>query len=409
MKLIFANNYYYLRGGSEHVFFDEMEILSSCGHKVLPFTRHFEKNIPSEYSRFFPPAMYYDDVSSIKKFVSAFKLIYSLETKAKFSELLEYAKPDVVHFHNIYGRLTSSIIDSAKSKKIPAVMTLHDYKLICPSYLMLLNGKRCERCKGGKFYNSLFMYCHKNNFLASAVYTIESYFNLWFKKYDWIRFFICPSMFSLKKHLEAGIPEEKLVHIPNFIKVKNFEPDYEPGDYILFVGRLSQEKGVLTLLKAVKGLDIELKIVGDGPIRKEYEKYVRNEGMINVTFEGYKSGEELKSLYKNSAFVILPSEWYEVFGLIAVEASAYGKLVIGSSIGAIPEIIINEKTGLLFEPGDNNGLREKMKYLLSNPSLITRMGKDARKRAEEEYNPELHYKRLMEVYGKAMAGERFSL
>src|SRR3989304_3822752 len=358
MKLIFANNYYYLRGGSERVFFDEMDMLSAYGHKVLPFTRHFEKNILSEYSRFFPSAMYYDGVSSIK--------------------------------------------DSAKSRKIPIVMTLHDYKLICPSYLMLLNSKPCERCKGRKFYNPLFTLCHKNNFLASAIYTIESYFNLWFKKYDWIRFFICPSKFSMNIHLEAVITEEKLIHIPNFIKLKNFEPDYEPGNYILFVGRLSQEKGVLTLLKAVKGLDIELKIVGDGPIRKEYEKYIRNERITNVTFEGYKSGEELKSLYKNSAFVIFPSEWYENAPMTILETSAYGKPIIGSNIGGISEMIINEKTGLLFEPGDYNGLREKMKYLLSNPSLITRMGKDARKRAEEEYNAELHYKRLMEVYGKAI-------
>jgi glycosyltransferase involved in cell wall biosynthesis len=267
---------------------------------------------------------------------------------------------------------------------------------------MLLNGKLCERCKGRKFYNSLFTLCHKNNFLASATYTIESYFNLWFKKYNWIRFLICPSMFSLKKHLEAGIPEKKLVHIPNFIKLQKFEPNYEPGDYILFVGRLSKEKGILTLLKAIKGLDIELKIVGEGPMREEYEKHVRNEKITNVIFEGYKSGEELKRLYKNSAFVIFPSEWYENAPMTILETSAYGKPIIGSNIGGIPEMIINEKTGLVFKPGDYNELREKIKNLLSNPSLIVQMGKDARKRAEEEYNAELHYKRLMEVYEKAV-------
>jgi glycosyltransferase involved in cell wall biosynthesis len=402
MKFIFANNYYYFRGGSEQIFFDEMEILSAHGHKVVPFTRHFEKNIPSEYSRFFPPPMYYNGVSSIKKFMPAFKLIYSLETKAKFSELLNYTEPDVIHFHNIYGRLTSSVIDSAKSKKILAVMTLHDYKLICPSYLMLLNSKPCERCKGGKFYNSLFTLCHKNNFFASAIYTMESYFNLWFKKYDWIRFFICPSKFSMNIHLEAGIPEEKLVHVPNFIKLKNFEPNYEPGDYILFVGRLSKEKGVLTLLKAVKGLDIELKIVGDGPMREEYEKYARNKRITNVTFEGYKTGEELKTLYKNSAFVVLPSEWYENAPMTILETFACGKPIIGSDIGGIPEMIINEETGLLFETGEHNELKEKIKHLLINPSLIVQMGKEARKRAEEEYNAELHYKKLMEVYERAI-------
>ena len=402
MKLICVNNYYYIRGGADRVFFNEIEMLKAHGHEVAPFSRHYEKNLSSEYSRFFPGPIEYEKVSLFKELLASFKLIYSLESKKRISSLIGYFKPNIIHAHNIYGRLTSSIVDSAKIKGIPVVMTLHDYKLICPSYLMLFNRKVCERCKGRKFYNCILTKCHKDSLAASLVYTIETYFNYYFKKYEWIKYFICPSKFSFKKHLEAGISEKKLVHIPNFINVKNFEPDYEPGDYILFVGRLSQEKGVLTLLKATKGLDIELKIVGDGPLRNEYEKYVRNEGMTNVTFEDYKSGEELKGLYKNSAFAVFPSECYEVFGLIAVEAFAHGKPVIGSNIGAIPEIIINEKTGLLFEPGDYNELREKIKSLLTNPSLIIQMGKDARKLVEEEYNTELHYKRLMEVYGKAV-------
>jgi glycosyltransferase involved in cell wall biosynthesis len=402
MKLIFANNYYYIRGGAERVFFDEMEILKAHGHEIAPFSRYFEKNFSSEYSRFFPGPVEYEDVSLLKKLSASFKLIHSIESKKRISSLIGYFKPDIIHAHNIYGRLTSSIVDSAKIRDIPVVMTLHDYKLICPSYLMLFNRKVCERCIGHKFYCCILTKCHKESLAASLVYTFETYFNYYFKKYEWIKYLICPSKFSLKKHLEAGTPEEKLIYIPNFIKTEDFEPDYEPGDYILFVGRLSKEKGVLTLLKAVKGLDIELKIVGDGPIREEYEKYIRNERITNVTFEGYKSGEELKSLYKKSAFVIFPSEWFENAPMTILETSAYGKPIIGSNIGGIPEMIINEKTGLLFETGDYNELREKIKNLLTNPSLIVQMGKDARKRAEEEYNAELHYKRLMEVYGKAV-------
>jgi glycosyltransferase involved in cell wall biosynthesis len=402
MKLIFANNYYYIRGGAERVFFDEMEILKSHNHEAIPFSRHYEKNLLSNYSKYFPSSFKYENVGFLEKISATFKLIYSIEAKQNFSGLLTCFKPDLIHAHNIYGRLTSSIVDSAKIKGIPVVMTLHDYKLICPSYLMLFNRKVCERCKGRKFYNCILTKCHKDSLAASLVYTIETYFNYYFKKYEWIKYFICPSKFSFKKHLEAGISEKKLVHIPNFINVKNLEPDYELGGYILFVGRLSQEKGVLTLIKAVKGLDIELKIVGDGPIREEYENYIRNESITNVTFEGYRVGEKLKNLYKNAAFVVFPSECYEVFGLIAVEAFAHGKPVIGSNIGAIPEIIINEKTGLLFEPGNYNELREKIKSLLTNTALITQMSKDARKMVEKEYNTELHYKRLMEVYGKAI-------
>ncbi|PKM78911.1 MAG: hypothetical protein CVU88_08535, partial [Firmicutes bacterium HGW-Firmicutes-13] len=296
MKIIFANNYYYLRGGSERVFFNEMAMLKAYGHEVVPFSRHFEKNIQSEYSRFFPSPIEYEDVSLAKKIVVSFKLIYSYECRNKLSELLNYFSPDLVHAHNIYGRLTTSIIDVAKKKSVPVVMTLHDYKLICPSYLMLLNEKVCERCTGRKFYNCVLTKCHKGSRSASFVYTFEAYFSSIFKKYAYISCFMCPSKLSLRKHAEAGIPEEKLVHIPNFISIEDFEPNYENKGYILYVGRLSREKGVLTLLKAVKGLDIPVRIVGDGPMRKEYEEFVRENSLNNVFFEGYKSGDGLKKL-----------------------------------------------------------------------------------------------------------------
>jgi glycosyltransferase involved in cell wall biosynthesis len=402
MNLIFANNYYYIRGGSERVFFEEMELLKSHGHKVIPFSRNYDKNFQSEYSNFFPSNFEYENVPLNKKISAAFKLIYSFESKNKFNDLLNYFKPDLIHAHNISGRLTTSIIDSAKSKKIPIVMTLHDYKLICPSYLMLLNGAVCERCKGGKFYNCVLIRCHKNSFAASFVYTVETYFNYFLKKYNYIKYFICPSKFSLRKHAEGGIPEDKLVHIPNFINVSEFNPNYESGDYILYVGRLSKEKGIFTLLKAVKGIDVRLKIVGDGPIRKDCEEFVSENSIKNVEFLGYKTGNELKEIIRNCNFLIIPSEWYENAPMTIIEAFAYGKPMIGANIGGIPEMISDGETGLLFQSGDYNELREKIIYLLNNPSLITKMGKMAREKAESEYSEEIHYQRLIEVYKKVL-------
>jgi glycosyltransferase involved in cell wall biosynthesis len=402
MNLIFANNYYYIRGGSERVFFEEMELLKSHGHKVIPFSRNYDKNFQSEYSKFFPSNFEYENVPLNKKISAAFKLIYSFESKNKFNDLLNYFKPDIIHAHNIYGRLTTSIIDSAKSKKIPIVMTLHDYKLICPSYLMLLNGAVCELCKGSKFYNCVLTRCHKNSFVASSIYTVETYFNYFLKKYDYIKYFICPSKFALRKHAEGGIPEDKLVHIPNFINVSEFNPNYESGDYILYVGRLSKEKGIFTLLKAVKGIDVRLKIVGDGPIRKDCEEFVSENSIKNVEFLGYKTGNELKEIIRNSNFLIIPSEWYENAPMTIIEAFAYGKPIIGANIGGIPEMIIAGETGLLFQAGDYNELREKIIYLLNNPSLITKMGKMAREKAESEYSEEIHYQRLIEVYKKVL-------
>jgi glycosyltransferase involved in cell wall biosynthesis len=138
-------------------------------------------------------------------------------------------------------------------------------------------------------------------------------------------------------------------------------------------------------------------------MRQDYERLVRDERLENVTFEGYKSGEELKNLFKNSAFVVFPSEWYENAPITILESFAYGKPVIGSNIGGIPEIVIDEKMGLLFEPGNDKELREKIAYLLTNPSLVIQMGKRARKKVEEEYNAELHYRRLTGVYKNAMS------
>ncbi len=400
-KLVFANNFYYIRGGAERVFFDEMEMLASLGYEVAPFSRHFEKNLSSVYSKYFPSPIEYENVSLGKKIVASFRLIYSLESRRNFSMLLDSFNPDVIHAHNIYGRLTTSIIDAAKGKFLPVVMTLHDFKLICPSYLMLSKGNICERCMGSKFYYCTLERCHKGDLSASAVYTIETCFNALLKKYDNVKFFICPSKFFVKKHAEAGIPEEKLIYIPNFIRTDHLNTGYTPGDYILFAGRLSREKGILTLLKAVKGLDIPLRIAGDGPMRDECAAYVKDNNIDNVVFEGYKTGDDLKRLFSGSAFLVIPSEWYENAPMTVLEAFAHGKPVIGSDIGGIPEMAIEGETGLLFKPGDHGELREKIKYLLANPTIITAMGKRARKKVESEYNPGTHCKKLIEVYEKA--------
>jgi glycosyltransferase involved in cell wall biosynthesis len=402
MNILFINNYYYVRGGSEKVFFDEIEILKKHNHDVTPFSRHYIKNTYSEYQKYFPSNLDYEGVNLLKKIVAAQNLIYSLEAKKKLFELLKSIKPDLIHAHNIYGRLTCSIIDAAKEKKLPVVMTLHDYKLVCPSYLMLCKGVPCERCKGRNYYNCFFRRCHKNNLVGSFIYSIEAYFNLILKKYEWISFFICPSNFSKKKHLEAGIPEEKLIRIPNFIESEKYKPNYEYKDYILYVGRLSKEKGVLTLLRSIKHIDVKLKIVGDGPMRNECERYIEENKITNVEILGYKTGKELEDLYKNSLFVVMPSEWYENAPMVILEAFAYGKPIIASSIGGIPEMVINEKTGLLYSPGDDNDLKDKICYLLNNPHMIKNMGKFARELVEKKYNAELHYKKLISVYKKAL-------
>jgi len=298
--------------------------------------------------------------------------------------------------------LTTAIFDAALRLQVPSVLTLHDYKLICPSYLLLREGRVCELCAKGEAYHCLLKRCHKGSLAASAVYVVETYFTRWLKKYDALRFFICPSKFLLDKHAAGGVSPEKLIYLPNAVDVSAFTPRFECGSYALFVGRLSREKGVKTLLAAMEGLDVPLKIVGDGPLRGELEARAQSRGMDGVEFMGYRSGDELAELFRQAAFLVFPSEWYENAPMTILEAYGYGKAVLGADIGGIPEMIVDGETGLLFPPADAEALREKIAYLWSNRARVEEMGRNARQRVEREYNSELHYERLLGIYEKAM-------
>jgi glycosyltransferase involved in cell wall biosynthesis len=401
MKFLFVNNFYYLRGGSERVFYDEIAMLEQKGHQVAPYSRQFDKNLTSPYSAYFSSPISYENVSLLKKVTVAAKLIYSFENRRQAGQLMDDFKPDLIHCHNIYGRITTAILDAARVRNIPIVMTLHDYKLVCPAYLMLREGCVCDQCGGKAFYHCATKSCHKGSLIPSFVYTAEAYMSRILSKYDNVRYYLCPSQFLLEKHAQAGIPRERLVYLPNFLHMEKFTPDYRPGEYILYAGRLSHEKGVTTLLKAMCGLNLPLKIVGDGPLRQELESLARNEGLNHVEFLGYRSGEDLKALFAGAAFLAFPSEWYENAPMTILEAFASGKPVIGSRIGGTPEMVREGKTGLLFEPGDVEDLRRAINQLFSDKSLIIQMGRTARKQVEKENCAESHYQQLSKIYSRA--------
>lgn len=401
MRILFANNYYYLRGGSERVYFDEISVLESHGHHVAPFSRAYEKNYPSDCSTYFSSDLFYENVPLPTKVMSAAKLVYSRENYVKAGRLMDNFKPDVVHCHNIYGRITTAILDAAKDRHIPIVMTLHDYKLVCPAYLMLSNGSVCDKCLGGSFFHCVTKRCHKGSLLPSLVYTAESYLCRILDKYDTIRYFLCPSRFLLEIHAQSGIARKRLVYLPNFLRLEQFTPDYAPGKYILYAGRLSHEKGVATLIEAMRGLSMPLKVVGDGPLRSELETFARDNDLAQVEFLGYRSGDELKSLFAGAAFVVFPSEWYENAPMTILEAFASGKPVVGSRIGGTPEMVRQGESGLLFEPGDVEGLRRTLDRLYNDQAAVIRMGENARRQVEVENNSETHYQQLLDIYANA--------
>jgi glycosyltransferase involved in cell wall biosynthesis len=407
MNILFLNNYHYLRGGSERVFFGDMQLLEQHGHKAIAFARKHTEHIPSEYEDYFPKDIKTDSIHFSWGALRTLKeIFYSSEAKRALYNILKEFSPDIAHAHNIYGRLTSSVLDLLTKMDIPILMTLHDYKLICPNYKMLNNGQICEACKGTNFYMALKNKCHKNSFLASMVYMMESYFCLWLGKYTSnVSIFVAPSLFIKNKYIQFGWTEDRIEYLPNFITLSKFDPDFAPGNYFLYLGRLSSEKGILTLINSFMMLDrsdARLMIAGEGPLRSHLKERASKD--TRIRFTGHLSGNTLKETTRKALAVIVPSEWYENAPLSILESFAYGKLVVGSRIGGITEMIEDGVNGYLFEPGNVNDLRGKLELMLSLPDTqIREMGEAARQKVEREYNSELHYERLMNIYHRALS------
>jgi glycosyltransferase involved in cell wall biosynthesis len=404
LRVLLVNKFLYPKGGDAISTLKTGELLSKKGHEVFYWGMKHPQNPSYLYGEYFVPEVDYNKESRIvQRLKMAFNIFYSFEAKSKIDRLIKVINPELAHLNNFYHQLSPSILDPIKKHGIPVVMTLHDYKLVCPSYSMLLNGRPCERCKNGKYCFCLLKKCVKNSYLKSFISTLEMYLHHKILHiYNKVDIFISPSIFLLEKIKEMGF-KGKMVYLPNFVDIDKFKPFYRwEEESIVYAGRLSYEKGLNTLIDAVKGLKIELKIIGDGPLKKYLSAKVENEKIKNVRFLGYKTGEELRNEIKKSMFTILPSEWYENNPMIVIESFALGKPVVGAKIGGIPELVKDWDTGLTFESGNSKNLRDKIILMLKNKNKIIDMGKNGRELVERELNPELYYKNLMEIYKMAM-------
>jgi len=400
MKVLLIDKFLFPKGGASICTLETGKLLIKNGHDVAFWGMKHPLNKELPFQDFFVSNVDYNKKTSIWQQVkSGIKILYSLEAKSKISNLLACWRPDIVHLNNFAHHISPSILSVFIKYKIPAVMTLHDYKLICPTYLMLLNGRPCEKCKKGKFYNCLINKCTKNSILKSLINTMEMYLHHKILNiYDSISLFISPSIFLMEKVKEMGF-NGNIVYLPNFVELGKYKPSYDYKDKaIVYFGRLSKEKGVGNLINAVKDLDVELKVVGSGPYEDELRNKVNGENIGNVYFLGYKEGKELIKIISESLFAVIPSAWYENNPISVLESFALGKPVIGSRIGGIPELVIDGKTGFTFKAGDSAVLKEKIKYLLDNTNKIKVLGRNARKFVEKNFNPEKHYKELIEIY-----------
>jgi glycosyltransferase involved in cell wall biosynthesis len=403
MKIVLANKYYFLKGGAERALFDMRDLLIRHGHEPVPFAMQDARNVQTEWSRFFVSPV---DTSRVRFTLAgirtAGRMIYSFEAKRKFAALLDAARPDLVHLHNIYHQISPSILSEAKKRGLPVVMTAHDYKLIAPNYSLFHDGAICERTKPHHFWRAVGHRCVKDSRIASALaateMSLQSALGLWRNGIDLV---IAPSRFVQALLAEYGIDENKIVHVPHFIEASSWIPA-EGGNYALYVGRLSSEKGVDALIRAAANArDIPVHVVGTGPDEARLKNLAAEFGASNVVFRGFLDGSALRAEYAGARFVVVPSVWYEVFGLVVLEAYAAGKPVIVSQIGGLPELVKDGETGLYATAGDTKDLVEQMRALWDEPVLAAQMGRAGRARVERDFTPEEHYRRLMEACARA--------
>lgn len=385
MNILLANKFYYRRGGDCIYMLNLEQLLKEHGHKVAVFAMDYPENIETPWKQYFPQNM-----SKLMAFTRPFG---SAEVKAKFNKLLDDFKPEIVHLNNIHTHLSPIIAELAHNRGIKVVWTLHDYKLLCPRYDCLRNGDDiCELCFNEDKSSCKTYKCMKGSTLASLIGYKEA--TTWNRRRleKCTDVFICPSKFMAQKMAQGGFNSKKLVSLCNFIDIDKCKKDtYEKENYYCYVGRLSHEKGVKTLIKAAQKLPYKLVIIGGGPLSDELKNETTN---TNIEFVGYKQWDEIKEIVSKARFSVIPSEWYENNPLSVIEAQCLGTPVLGARIGGIPELIENNVTGMTFENLNVNDLTSKLEAMWQHTFDYKEIALTSQKR----YNSESYYQNILKIY-----------
>lgn len=402
MRIILCTEFYHDRGGAYAAALDAEWLLRSRGHEVIPFAARHPANRRSPYETHF--VRYHDlrtllkerRIGGLWRLVGRF--VWSVEAYAQLERLIEDVRPDVVHIHNYAYHLTSSVFEAPRAADAPLVHTMHDYKLLCPQLSMLRHGKICERCRRFRFIECFRHRCVARSFGASLCAALQNYRAVQLGSvWDLDAAFVSPSGFLRQKCLDWGWPGPDIQVVPNFVRPVEQTTDSraDGGRPFLFAGRLTPEKGLATLIEAIRSVPTaKLLVAGEGPERERLEPTAPP----NVSFLGAVPRAQMPQLYGNALAVVVPSEWYENCSLTVLEAFAAGRPVVASRIGGLPEQVAHEKRGLLFPPGDAEALAGALRRLHSNAGRADELGRNARAAAATEYSPEVHYERLLEIY-----------
>jgi glycosyltransferase involved in cell wall biosynthesis len=385
MRLLLVHNHYQQPGGEDQVFSAEAELLESRGHEVDRFTVHN------------------DQVKDVGTARLALETVWNQTFYRSIRERIRKFRPDVVHVHNTLPLISPAVFHAAHAEKTPVVLTLHNYRLLCPNGLLLREGKICEQCVGRTVaWPGVVHACYRGSRGATAavaaMLTTHRVLGTWTSQIDT---YVALTDFARRKFMAGGLPGANIVVKPNFL---NHDPGAgeHKGDYGLFVGRLSSEKGLDTLLDAWKHVNIKLMIAGDGPDKEKIGRC----GSHNIQWVGALKKDRVLSFMKDAAFFVFPSIWYETFGLTILEAFATGLPVIASRLGSAAEIVEDGRTGLHFDPGDPADLAAKISWAIDHPEEMREMGRQARAEYELKYTAAKNYEMLISNYEKVIAEKR---
>ncbi|MBP1593145.1 MAG: glycosyltransferase [Bacteroidetes bacterium] len=394
-RILIVNKFYYKRGGDCIYAINLAHLLEQQNHEVAIFAMNFPENIKSGWEYYYPYQVNFSDRQFKGKILAISRLLGFAGIKSSFLKLLESFKPDIVHLNNIHSYLSPVVAKLSHDRGIKVVWTLHDYKLICPTYSCLRNGKVCELC----FFNPLPVFskkCMKKSYIASFIAYIEAI--RWNKNNiePYVDTFICPSNFIADKMKQAGYNKDKICVLCNFIDFKKYSNIYKVKpktreQAYCYIGRLSEEKGINQLLSVARSLPYKLYVAGKGPLKDSLEKdYSCN----NIIFLGELTTDEIYNLLSTVKYSVIPSIWYENNPLSVIESLCMGTPVLGANIGGIPELI-NDENGLLFTPNDLNDLREKILHLFNKGVFYN---DKIQTTSLNKFSSENYYNKLMQTY-----------
>ncbi len=391
-RILLVHNFYQQPGGEDTQFYAEREILRQNGHEIIEFTDHNHR------------------INEMNRLSAAVKTVWSPTSRKRLRTLLRETKPTIAHFHNTFFLISPSVYSACKEAGVPVVQTLQNYRLICPGAMLLRDGRICEDCVGKVIpWPGVIHGCWRGSPAQTAVVATMLGFHNWFQTWQTkVDIYIALTEFARRKFIEGGLPAQKIMIKPNCVAkdplpVESHDNWGSKRDYALYIGRLSPEKGLGTLLRAWQRLEsVPLKIVGDGPLKEKMRASIVEHVLKAVELLGHRPLEEVFHWMGGARFLVFPSQWYEGLPLTITEAFACGLPVIASRLGAMAEIVEDQRTGLLFTPGDAEDLAAKVEWAWSHPKAMARMGQEARREYETKYTAEQNYEMLMAIYRRAL-------